>query len=142
MVSSLCVVSLWRNNTSACTFQVALATGISKTNNKTIEKTNTNKKTKISESMGNQSHRENQQHKMKSRFQHQWVANIIEQITKIIKKTRCQDQCIAKATEKTKRTQNQQDFRTNGREPESWILKSCIVCFVLVFSMVLATHWS
>ena len=88
---------------SACTFQVALATGISKTINKTIENTkqtrkprfqdqriaktiektnnnnnnNNNKKTKISESMSSQNHRENQ-NKTKTRFQDQWIAKTIE----------------------------------------------------------------
>ena len=45
---------------SACTLQVALATGISTTINQTIEKTKQNKNTKISGSMGSQNHRENQ----------------------------------------------------------------------------------
>ena len=48
---------------SACTFQVALATGISTTINTTIEKTTTNKTTNISGSMGIQNRRENQNNK-------------------------------------------------------------------------------
>ena len=104
---------------------------------KTIEKTKNNKKTKISEPMCSQSHRGNQKTTRKPRFQNQWVTTTIE------------------------KTKQKQDFRTNDREPDSLILKSCFFCFVwfslwswlpigseiliflcvLVFSVVLATHW-
>ena len=107
---------------------------------KTIENTKKHQKTKISEPMGSQNHRE-YQHKLRTpRFQNQWVTKTIEN---------------------TKNNKNKQDFRINGSGSRSLVLKSCFfVCFcildgfryplvlkswfsrfLLVFSMVWATHW-
>ena len=78
------------------------------------------------------------------------------------RKPRFQDQWAAKAIDNTTTVKTKQDFRTNGWEPESSILKfwcvwfCCfsqwlwlpigldILCFLicLVFSMVVAIHWS
>ena len=78
---------------------------------------NKNKKTKISEPMGSQNHREKTT--KKTRFQNQWVTKTIENITQN-KKTRFQDQWFW--------------FTIIGSE----IL---VFLVVSVFSMVLATHW-
>ena len=121
---------------SACTFQVALATGISNAIDKPIEKTKQNKnkisgsmgsenhrgnQTKqeitIPGSMGNQNHRENQEH---------------------------QDFRIngyQKSPGKPNKNQENQDFRTNGSGSRSLVLKSWFSCFWLVFPTAFDIHW-
>ena len=93
----------------------------------------------------------------KPRFQNQWVAKTFEN-TKTTKKTKISEPMGNENHREYKTNQKYQDFRTNDREPESLILKSCF-CFCIldgcryplvlkswfsclfVFSMVLATHW-
>ena len=93
MLSSLCVVPLWRNST----FSMHMLTRKDQwvTNNhrqprqprfqnqwvaKTIENTNKTKKTKIPEPMGSQSNVEKSKKTRKPRFQNQWVAKNIKKI--------------------------------------------------------------
>ena len=93
------------------------------------------------------------------RFQNQWIAKTIEN-TQNNKKTKISEPMGSQNHREYKQQQTKQDFRINDSGSRSFVLKSCCFCLflysrwfslpigseivffvVLLFSMVLATHW-
>ena len=81
---------------------------------KTIENTKKNKKTKISEPMGSQNHREYKKNFKKTRFQNQWVAKTIEN-TKKNKKTKISEPMGSQNHREYQKNQKKQVLRWDHR---------------------------